>query len=138
MSFFNPFRKNPQSRDERREPSANGLRDDAPGAAPASSGAPTSAPWGEPPRTMPGEPAQTPQTVRLGADGVSPSSAGAFSSAPQSAGGIPPAFEEVKPAREAFDPYGIAAQAQAAGASSYKITEAFTGNRVHMTAELNK
>ena len=31
-----------------------------------------------------------------------------------------------------------AAQAQAAGASSYKITEAFTGNRVHMTAELNK
>ncbi|MBN0872482.1 DUF1471 domain-containing protein, partial [Pseudomonas aeruginosa] len=24
------------------------------------------------------------------------------------------------------------------GASSYKITEAFTGNRVHMTAELNK
>lgn len=29
----------------------------------------------------------------------------------------------------------IAAQAQAAGASSYKITEAFTGNRVHMTAE---
>ncbi|MBN0855907.1 DUF1471 domain-containing protein, partial [Pseudomonas aeruginosa] len=22
--------------------------------------------------------------------------------------------------------------------SSYKITEAFTGNRVHMTAELNK
>jgi hypothetical protein len=32
----------------------------------------------------------------------------------------------------------IAAQAQAAGASSYKITEAFTGNRVHMTAELNK
>lgn len=30
------------------------------------------------------------------------------------------------------------AQAQAAGASSYKITEAFTGNRVHMTAELNK
>ena len=32
----------------------------------------------------------------------------------------------------------IAAQAQAAGASSYKITEAFTGNRVHMTAQLNK
>jgi hypothetical protein len=32
----------------------------------------------------------------------------------------------------------IAAQAQAAGASSYTITEAFTGNRVHMTAELNK
>ena len=32
----------------------------------------------------------------------------------------------------------IAAQALAAGASSYKITEAFTGNRVHMTAELNK
>ncbi|HDR2332816.1 TPA: DUF1471 domain-containing protein, partial [Enterobacter kobei] len=24
------------------------------------------------------------------------------------------------------------------GASSYKITQAFTGNRVHMTAELNK
>lgn len=114
MSFFNPFRKNPQSRDERREPSANGLRDDASGAAPASSGAPTSAPWGEPPRAMPGEPAQTPQTVRLGADGVSPSRAGALSSAPQSTGGIPPAFEEVKPAREAFDPYGIAAQAQAA------------------------
>ena len=32
----------------------------------------------------------------------------------------------------------IAAQAQSAGASSYKITEAFTGNRVYMTAELNK
>lgn len=32
----------------------------------------------------------------------------------------------------------IAAQAKAAGASSYKITEAFGGNRVHMTAELNK
>ncbi|HEY2454811.1 MAG TPA: YdgH/BhsA/McbA-like domain containing protein [Scandinavium sp.] len=32
----------------------------------------------------------------------------------------------------------IAAQAQAAGASSYTITQAFTGNRVHMTAELNK
>lgn len=32
----------------------------------------------------------------------------------------------------------IAAQAQEAGASSYKITRAFTGNRVHMTAELNK
>ncbi|MDK6768863.1 DUF1471 domain-containing protein, partial [Klebsiella aerogenes] len=32
----------------------------------------------------------------------------------------------------------IAAQAQAAGASSYTITEAFNGNRVHMTAELNK
>ena len=31
-----------------------------------------------------------------------------------------------------------AAQAKAAGASSYKITEAFPGNRVHMTAELNK
>lgn len=30
------------------------------------------------------------------------------------------------------------AQAQASGASSYKITQAFTGNRVHMTAELNK
>lgn len=32
----------------------------------------------------------------------------------------------------------IAAKAQAAGASSYKITEAYSGNRVHMTAELNK
>ena len=32
----------------------------------------------------------------------------------------------------------IAAQAQEAGASSYKITQAFSGNRVHMTAELNK
>ena len=32
----------------------------------------------------------------------------------------------------------IAAQAEQAGASSYKITQAFTGNRVHMTAELNK
>ncbi|BDH45202.1 hypothetical protein TUM12370_12460 [Salmonella enterica subsp. enterica serovar Choleraesuis] len=32
----------------------------------------------------------------------------------------------------------IAAQAQKDGASSYKITEAYTGNRVHMTAELNK
>ena len=32
----------------------------------------------------------------------------------------------------------IAAQAQAAGASSYKITQAYSGNRVHMTAELNK
>ncbi|WP_061706492.1 YdgH/BhsA/McbA family protein [Pseudenterobacter timonensis] len=32
----------------------------------------------------------------------------------------------------------IAAQAQEAGASSYKITQAFTGNHVHMTAELNK
>lgn len=32
----------------------------------------------------------------------------------------------------------IAAQAQEAGASSYKITQAFNGNRVHMTAELNK
>lgn len=32
----------------------------------------------------------------------------------------------------------FAAQAQEAGASSYKITQAFTGNRVHMTAELNK
>ena len=31
----------------------------------------------------------------------------------------------------------IAAQAKDAGAS-YKITEAFTGNQVHMTAELNK
>ncbi|MEL4871599.1 DUF1471 domain-containing protein, partial [Pantoea agglomerans] len=27
---------------------------------------------------------------------------------------------------------------QEAGASSYKITQAFSGNRVHMTAELNK
>lgn len=32
----------------------------------------------------------------------------------------------------------IAAQAQEAGASSYKITQAFTGNRVHMTAELSQ
>ena len=32
----------------------------------------------------------------------------------------------------------IAAQAQDAGVSSYKITHAFTGNRVHMTAELTK
>ncbi|HCM9120943.1 DUF1471 domain-containing protein [Enterobacter asburiae] len=32
----------------------------------------------------------------------------------------------------------IAAQAQEAGASSYKITQAFSGNRVHMTAELTK
>ncbi|WP_058910584.1 YdgH/BhsA/McbA-like domain containing protein [Entomohabitans teleogrylli] len=31
----------------------------------------------------------------------------------------------------------IAAQAQAAGASSYTITSAYGGNRVHMTAELN-
>lgn len=32
----------------------------------------------------------------------------------------------------------IAAKAEQAGASSYKIIHAFTGNRVHMTAELNK
>ena len=32
----------------------------------------------------------------------------------------------------------IAAQAEQAGASSYTITQAFSGNRVHMTAELNK
>ena len=32
----------------------------------------------------------------------------------------------------------IAAQAEQAGASSYKITQAYTGNRVHMTAELTK
>ncbi|MEN5017354.1 YdgH/BhsA/McbA-like domain containing protein [Erwinia sp. Eh17-17] len=32
----------------------------------------------------------------------------------------------------------IAAQAQQAGASSYKITEANTNNSVHMTAELLK
>ena len=32
----------------------------------------------------------------------------------------------------------IAAQAEQAGASSYKITQAYSGNRVHMTAELNK
>lgn len=32
----------------------------------------------------------------------------------------------------------IAAKAQQAGASSYKITEAYTGNQIHMTAELNK
>lgn len=32
----------------------------------------------------------------------------------------------------------IAAQAKKEGASSYKITEAYTGNQVHMTAKLNK
>lgn len=32
----------------------------------------------------------------------------------------------------------IAAQAEQAGASSYKITQAYSGNRMHMTAELNK
>ncbi|EAV2658190.1 DUF1471 domain-containing protein [Salmonella enterica subsp. arizonae] len=32
----------------------------------------------------------------------------------------------------------IAAQAEQAGASDYKITQAYTGNRVHMTAELLK
>ncbi|ENM2868761.1 YdgH/BhsA/McbA-like domain containing protein [Citrobacter koseri] len=32
----------------------------------------------------------------------------------------------------------IAAQAQQAGASDYKITSAYSGNRVHMTAELLK
>jgi len=32
----------------------------------------------------------------------------------------------------------IAAQAEQAGASSYKITQAYAGNRVHMTAELSK
>ena len=32
----------------------------------------------------------------------------------------------------------IAAQAEQAGAASYTITQAFSGNRVHMTAELNK
>ncbi|MCR5947227.1 DUF1471 domain-containing protein [Salmonella enterica subsp. houtenae] len=32
----------------------------------------------------------------------------------------------------------IAAQAEQAGASNYKITQAYTGNRVHMTAELLK
>lgn len=32
----------------------------------------------------------------------------------------------------------IAAQAERAGASDYKITQAYTGNRVHMTAELLK
>ena len=32
----------------------------------------------------------------------------------------------------------IAAQAARAGASDYKITQAYTGNRVHMTAELLK
>ena len=32
----------------------------------------------------------------------------------------------------------IAAQAEQAGASSYTITQAFSGNRVHMTAELNQ
>ena len=32
----------------------------------------------------------------------------------------------------------LAAQAERAGASDYKITQAYTGNRVHMTAELLK
>ena len=32
----------------------------------------------------------------------------------------------------------IAAQAKQAGASAYSITEAYSGNLVHMTAELNK
>ncbi|MEY8712896.1 DUF1471 domain-containing protein [Mangrovibacter phragmitis] len=32
----------------------------------------------------------------------------------------------------------IAVQAKQAGASSYNITEAFSGNQVHMTAKLNK
>ena len=32
----------------------------------------------------------------------------------------------------------IAAQAEQAGAASYTITQAFSGNRVHMTAELKK
>ncbi len=32
----------------------------------------------------------------------------------------------------------IAAQAKQAGASAYSITEAYSGNQVHMTAELNK
>lgn len=32
----------------------------------------------------------------------------------------------------------IAAQAEQAGASSYKITQAYSGNYVHMTAELTK
>ncbi|MBV7405856.1 DUF1471 domain-containing protein [Enterobacter sp. ENT03] len=32
----------------------------------------------------------------------------------------------------------IAAKAEQAGASSYKITEAYNGNLIHMTAELNK
>lgn len=32
----------------------------------------------------------------------------------------------------------IAAQAKQAGAASYQITEAYSGNQVHMTAELNK
>ncbi|AFJ45207.1 YdgH/BhsA/McbA-like domain containing protein [Shimwellia blattae] len=32
----------------------------------------------------------------------------------------------------------IAAKAEAAGASAYKITEAYTGNQVHMTAVLTK
>ncbi|EBE4779434.1 TPA: DUF1471 domain-containing protein [Salmonella enterica] len=32
----------------------------------------------------------------------------------------------------------IAAQAEQAGASAYKITQAYTDNRVHMTAELLK
>ena len=32
----------------------------------------------------------------------------------------------------------IAAKAAADGATSYKVIEAYPGNRVHMTAELNK
>ena len=32
----------------------------------------------------------------------------------------------------------VATQAKRAGASDYKITQAYTGNRVHMTAELLK
>lgn len=32
----------------------------------------------------------------------------------------------------------IAAQPEQAGASAYKITQAYTGNRVHMTAKLLK
>ncbi len=110
MSFFNPFRKNAQARDaegepverqerhdpqERLEPSAAGLL----GESDRTSAPP---PWGEPPKAMPDEAAKTPETVRL--DAIS-------SAAP--AGSVPPAFEEVKPARETYDPYGIAAQAQA-------------------------
>lgn len=110
MSFFNPFRKNAQARDaegepverqerhdpqERLEPSAAGLLGES-----DRTSAPL--PWGEPPKAMPDEAAKTPETVRL--DAIS-------SAAP--AGSVPPAFEEVKPARETYDPYGIAAQAQA-------------------------
>ena len=117
MSFFNPFRKNAQNRDARQEP---GTREERPAVDGSgrlepsfentnvaktmkASGQPTDEsrtdgvppPWGEAPKAMPGETPKTPATVRLNENG------------------IPPAFEEVKPARATFDPYGIAAQAQA-------------------------